>query len=259
MKTQYPTLLCIAGFDPSGGAGLQADIETAAAFGVRAVCVQTCNTIQDSAGTKAVIPTMAKVLARQLECIVADFDLAAVKIGLIPSVDNAEIIAKTVSSLRCPLIADPVLCDGTGKALCDDGTPRTIREQLLPLVSCATPNRVELAALVPNAETDADAAQTLLRENCGAVLVTSETSEEKTLHHALYLPGNECKLFSSPRLPGEFHGSGCTLSSAIAAQLALGKPLREAISQALTFTARALENADTPGTSTQARKFPRRL
>ncbi len=258
MKTRRPILLCIAGFDPTGGAGLQADVETAAALGVRAVCAQTCNTVQDGAGAKAVMPTATAALARQIECLTADFDVAAVKAGLIASADNAGVIAEAVAAIRRPLVTDPVLCDGTGRPLCGDGAARAIREQLLPLTACATPNREELAALAPAAATPADAAQVLLNEGCGAVFVTGEKQQEQTLHHALYLPDGGREAFFSPQLPGEFHGSGCTLSCALAAHLALGRTLREAVALALSFTAHALANAETPGLSGE-RRFPKRL
>ena len=263
MATQTPTLLCIAGFDPSGGAGLQADIETAAALGVRAACALTCNTVQDSRDAKEVAVTAPDLLVRQIECLITDFDIAAIKTGLIPSTKSVEAVAETISKpvagTDCSLVVDPVLCDGTGKALCDDGVVQAVRERLLPIAACATPNRTELAALVPEAETPAAAAHTLLAENCKAVLVTSEGGEGENLKHTLYLADGTHRNFLSPRLPGEFHGSGCTLSSAIAAHLALGKPLHEAVPFALDFTAQALERADAPGKTTQARKFPRRL
>ncbi len=262
MKTRQPILLCIAGFDPTGGAGLQADIETAAALGVRAVCAQTCNTVQTNAGVKAVVPTTPALLARQTEYLTTDFDIAAVKVGLIASADNAEAIAGPVAGLCRPLVTDPVLHDGTGKPLCGDGVAQAIRKHLLPLTTCATPNREELAALAPEASTPADAAQALLNEGCTAVFVTGESCEEHTLHHVLYELPDRRETFSSRRLPGEFHGSGCTLSSAIATQLALGKPLRDAVALALTFTARALENAAPPenhrGDAT-GRRLPKRL
>ena len=258
MNTQQPVLLCIAGFDPTGGAGLQADIETAAMLGVRTVCAQTCNTVQDSAGTYAVAATDPAMLKRQIERLIADFNIAAVKVGLVASADNAWVIAEGMARLACPLVADPVLYDGTGIPLCDDGTAQAIRSWLLPAASCATPNRKELAALVPEAAATADAARALLDEGCGAVLVTDEESKEQALQSALYSPDRKRRVFESPRLTGEFHGSGCTLSSAVAAHLALDRPLNEAVSTAFAFTRNALESASEPGTHPHARKFPNR-
>ena len=260
-NTSPPILLCISGFDPSGGAGLQADVETATALGVRAVCAQTCNTVQNSQGVERVIATAPEILARQLACLTADFEIAAVKTGLIPSSDNVRVVADAVSKLGQPLIVDPVLRDGTGRSLCaeqtEDAVVRALRRELLPLAACITPNRAELTALVGDSETMAEAARTLLDEQCGAVLVTSAASEAQTLRHILYRHGDNDQ-FSSPRLSGEFHGSGCTLAAAIAAQLATGKTLREAVPQALAFTTRALERADAPGRHGQTRRLPRR-
>ena len=256
MKPSPPNLLCVAGFDPTGGAGLQADVETAAAHGVRAVCAQTCNTIQDGARTALVTPVPSETLALQLNRLIADFDIAAIKVGLIASAGNAEVVADAAAKLQCPLVVDPVLRDGAGEPLCDDGVTRVLRARLLPLAACATPNLEELTTLVPEATTPEAAARILVDEGCAAVLVTGEEKQARTLHHALYSP--ERRVFSSPRLPGEFHGSGCTLSCALAAQLALGVALDDAVALALAFTARALERADAPSRS-RARKFPGRL
>ncbi len=260
MKSSPPNLLCVAGFDPTGGAGLQADVETAAALGVRAVCAQTCNTVQDGVRTITVTPTPPETLALQLARLIADFDVAAVKVGLIASADNAEVVAEAAAALHVPFVVDPVLRDGAGEPLCTDGTAQALRARLLPHATCATPNLEELTALVPEASTPAAAAQALLDEGCAAVLVTGEEKQEQTLHHALYqaLGRPERRVFSAARLTGEFHGSGCTLSCALAAQLALGATLDDAVPLALEFTARALERADAPSRS-RARKFPKRL
>lgn len=260
LKPSPPNLLCIAGFDPTGGAGLQADVETAAALGVRAVCAQTCNTVQDGARTVAITPMPPATLALQLARLIADFDVAAVKVGLIASADNAEVVAEAAAALHVPFVVDPVLRDGAGESLCEDGAAQALRARLLPLAACATPNLEELTALVPEASTPAAAAKVLLDEGCAAVLVTGEEKQERTLHHALYhgLDSPERRAFSSPRLPGEFHGSGCTLSCALAAQLALGAALGDAATLAFAFTARALERADAPSRG-GTRKFPKRL
>ena len=259
METRQPILLCIAGFDPTGGAGLQADVETAAALGVRCVCAQTCNTLQSAAGAHAISATPPATLARQVEYLAADFRITAIKVGLVATAENARVIANAVAGPGYPLVTDPVLRDGAGRTLCDADAARAIRGKLLPLSGCATPNREELMLLAPEAGTPAEAARTLLDEGCGAVLVTSERSDEHTLYHMLHLPGGARRTFSSARLPGEFHGSGCTLSTAIAAQLSLGRPLEEAVRSALAFTARALENAYAPDGGATARKFPKRL
>ena len=257
MKTNQPTLLCISGLDPTGGAGLQADIETTNAIGIRAVCAQTCNTVQSSAGTQSIVPTTPDMLLRQIEYLIADFDIAAVKIGLVVSTESAQSIAQAIAKIHCPIVVDPILKDGIGNRLCNELTKQAIRQYLLPLATCATPNLEEVISLVACTTTPTDAATTLLHEGCSAVLVTSEEKKANIYHHALYLPYKQRKVFSSLHLVEEFHGSGCTLSSALAAYLALGKPLSEAVSLALTFTAHAIEKATTPERSAK-RKFPTR-
>lgn len=250
-------MLCISGFDPTGGAGLQADIETVAVIGLRAVCAQTCNTLQDEDGVTTVMPMPAMLLLQQIESLCAAFDIAAVKIGAVSSAENAETTARGLAKITCPLIVDPVLQDATGKPLGDPDTAAAIRRYLLPATTCATPNREELMALVPEAATPDAAATTLLEEGCGGILATSQKRRKDTLHHVLYRPGAPNQGFLSRQLPGEFHGSGCTLSSALATYIALGSSLHQAINQALAFTARALANAATLERGGK-RKFPGR-
>ena len=244
-------------FDPTGGAGLQADVETVTAVGMRAVCAQTCNTLQNDDGVEAVMPTPAAMLLQQIESLRGAFTIAAVKIGAVASAENAEAIARGLTKIICPLIVDPVLRDATGKPLGDKTTARAIREYLLPATTCATPNREELLSLVPEAATPDIAATTLLEEGCGAILATSQEKRQGTLRHVLHRPGTAGWDFLSKQLPGEFHGSGCTLSSALATYIALGNPLHRAIDQALAFTARALGNATMPERG-RKRRFPGR-
>ena len=250
-------MLCVAGFDPTGGAGLQADIETVTAIGMRAVCAQTCNTLQDDDGVQAVMPMPSSVLLQQIESLRAAFDIAAVKIGAVASAENAEAIARGLAGITCPVIVDPVLRDATGRPLGDEAVARAIREHLLPVAACATPNRRELMSLAPEAATPGAAAAALLEGGCGAILATGQDKRQGALRHVLYTPHATDRDFFSRQLPGEFHGSGCTLSSALAAYIALGNPLPRAIHPALAFTAHAIENATTPE-SGRKRKFPRR-
>ena len=258
MRMKQSIVLCVSGFDPTGGAGLQADIETIAAIGLRAVCAQTCNTLQNAGGVTALMPTPAATLSRQIESLCGDFDVAAVKVGAVASAENAQAIARSLSEIACPLIVDPVLRDGTaGKSLGNEDTAWSIREYLLPMTTCTTPNRAELMTLSPETTTTVDAATALLKEGCEAVFATSEKQTGETLCHVLYTPEIGKRDFFTTQLPGEFHGSGCTLSSALAAYIALGNTVPQAIASALAFTARALEKATTPEREGK-RKFPDR-
>lgn len=276
-----PSALFVAGLDPSGGAGLQADIETAAALGARAHCALSCNTLQDSRGVAAVAPGDAAFLARQIACVLSDFDIAAVKLGLLATRDNIAAVARALAAVRAPIVVDPVLAaGGDGAALCEPGCAAQLRERLLPLAALATPNLSEAMQLVPAAATPDEAARALLAEGCGAVLITDVKPDDAVVEHRYYTAAGapktdtlaagsataggprkdddkpsaaahsaapRCERLQCARLPGAYHGSGCTLSAAIAALLARGCDAREAARRAQDFVCASLQAAEWPG------------
>lgn len=252
-QTEKPVVLVFAGHDPGGGAGVQADIETIAAHGCHAATVVTALTVQDTRNVlmfEAVSPTLVLAQARAL---IADMPVAAIKIGMMGSAANAHAIATLLQSVMhkkkraIPVVLDPVLAAGGGTALADETLQQVLLREIFPLATIATPNGPEARQLAPEADTLAACAQALLDHGCGHVLITGGHEPGPDIISRLYAAHREIACHSQPRLPGEFHGSGCTLASAIAALLAHGADIGNAVDAALAWTWHALEQARRPG------------
>jgi len=238
-----PVLLSLAGHDPVGGAGIQADIETATALGCHAATVITCLTVQDTADVAEVAPVDSALLRRQARAVLGDLDVGAVKIGLLGSAGIAIAVAELLGEAPPrPMVADPILAAGGGRDLADPDLIRAIRQGILPRASLVTPNSEEARRLT-GCGSLADCAAALLRDGCGAVLITGGHEPGDSLVNRLYRPGEACREFATTRLPGRFRGTGCTLSTAIAAHLAHGQALEVAIERAMVFTSAAIRAA----------------
>lgn len=256
------TILAVSGLDPGGGAGARADAETAAALGARALTVITCRTRQDSVNARSCTPADAAEVRRRICELAAAEPVAAVKIGLTPSVSVVDAVADALAALPgTPVVLDPVLAAGGGYVFCDDATTARIAARLLPLATVATPNRSEAARLtaVAAAANIAETAQRaahaadaaamagkILESGCGAVLITGESESDGQLRHRLYRNGAPPCDITCRRLPHRYHGSGCTLSSALAVELARGATIAEAARCAHDYTYHCLLRAAIP-------------
>lgn len=242
--SQRPLILFIGGHDPSGGAGLQADIETALTHGCRATSLVSCLTTQDSHDVRAVHPQPAGDLAAQLDCLLTDLRPDVVKIGLLGSAAIARAIAPRLDGL--PLVLDPVLAAGGGRPLAGQSLLEAIREQLIPRTQLLTPNRAEARRL--GARDDAlAAARQLLALGADHVLLTgADEAGDGQVRHRL-LGSHQEHSFRQTRLAHAYHGSGCTLAAACACHLARGRKMEDAVGRALDWTWRTLEAADRPG------------
>lgn len=251
-----PRILCIGGHDPSGGAGIQADIETVAALGGQALTLVTALTVQNSHDIAGILPTPSESFARQLDTLLDDIRPDAIKIGLLGSAALVAHLCRLLDPFRGPVVLDPVLAAGGGFDVGDDDLTASIRERLLPACTLLTPNRAE-ARRLSGAEDIDQAAATLLAGGARAVLITGadEASGDQVVNR-LFDGGAAPVMFSWPRLPHRYHGSGCTLASACATRLAFGDDLEEAVGRAQEFTWRALERATRPG---GGQWLPRRL
>ncbi len=238
-----PTVLCISGHDPSGGAGIQADIETLAAHCCHTVTLLSCLTEQDSSRVYRIHPVAPEILWQQARRIVDDFAIAAIKVGLVGDLRIAQEIRRIHQALPgVPLVLDTVLASGGGQAMSSTG----IVHPLLDRASLITPNRREARQLSGQTE-PADCARSLLDLGCGAVLITgADESSHGQVTNSLYQE-QQTRHWQWPKLPGSYHGSGCTLASAIAANLAGGHPLEEAVDRAQHYTWHTLEKAFKPG------------
>lgn len=249
-----PIVLTFAATDPSGGAGLQADLLTIASMGCHPLSVVTGVTIQDTRGVEDLFPMDAEWVADQARAVLEDMPVDAFKIGLLGSVENVAAIAEVVSDYPdIPLVFDPVLASGRGDELASDDTLDAMVELLLPQATIITPNSMEARRLMRYEEDDEDmvelgeCARRLLQSGCEYVLITGAHERTPKVINTLYGERGEVRSDTWPRLPGIYHGSGCTLASAIAALLASGLPMEDAVREAQEFTWQALQYGFRPG------------
>ncbi|MDE2116994.1 MAG: hydroxymethylpyrimidine/phosphomethylpyrimidine kinase [Betaproteobacteria bacterium] len=249
-----PIVLTFAATDPSGGAGLQADILTVASMGCHPLSVVTAVTIQDSSGVDDVLPIDAEWVADQARAVLEDMPVAAFKIGLLGSVENIAAIAEVISDYPdIPLVFDPVLASGRGDDLASEDMLDAMRELLLPQTTILTPNSMEARRLIQDEENDednpnlAECAKRIMLLGCEYVLVTGTHEHTPKVINTLYGARGVVRSDNWPRLPGIYHGSGCTLASAIAALLASGLPVEEAVKEAQEYTWQALQFGFRPG------------
>lgn len=240
-----PVVLCFSGLDPSGGAGLQADIEAIAALGGHAAVVCTALTIQDSQrvhGFEAVSPAMIR---QQAAVVLKDLPVSAIKLGMLGSGAIAGVVEDVLRAHpHIPVVLDPVLAANSGGNLANDDLAQGLL-RLFPLAAIITPNSPEARRL---AETDELAECVRRLQALGARHILLKGGHEKgdVIVNTLHGPDGVLAESRTARLPGEFHGSGCTLASAVAAGLAAGHSLTDAVQRAERFVAQALQCADRP-------------
>jgi hydroxymethylpyrimidine/phosphomethylpyrimidine kinase len=245
-------VLTFAASDPSGGAGIQADILTLASMGCHPLSVITAITVQDTLGVEAVQPIDADWVADQARCLLEDMPVDAFKIGALGSVENIAAIAEILSDYPdVPLVLDPVLASGRGDELANDEMLHALRELLLPRTTILTPNSMEARRLADVEDEDepslATCAGKLIESGCEFVLITGTHEPTPQVINTLYGKSGVVRSDAWQRLPGSYHGSGCTLASAIAAMLANGLELPEAVREAQDYTWHTLQKAYRPG------------
>lgn len=228
---QPPRILSIAGSDSSGGAGIQADIKTITLLGGYAMTAITAITAQNTKGVTDVVALSAQMVAAQIDACVSDIGVDAVKIGMLGSPEIASVVADRLENLGVPIIFDPVMVSTAGSVLADDATIAAF-ERLMGIACLTTPNFNELAAL------GGDAA---LAAKGVAYIAKGGDAPGDVVEDRLVLPGQEPMIWTAPRVETRHtHGTGCTLSSAIATFLGQGAPLAEAIEDARDFVRAAL-------------------
>lgn len=252
-----PVVLCLSGHDPSGGAGLQADIEALLAQNCHAAPTVTALTVQDTVDVSDFRVLDREWVVAQASKIIDDMPISAVKLGMLGSVDMVDTVLELMQRLPdVPLVCDPVLRAGGGGSLGKDDVGFAMRERLLPIARIATPNLPEARILAELPEGSADACAEKLLPYCQNLLITGGHGDESDIHNRLYLRDGSSHTFTCQRLPGSYHGSGCTLASALAGRLALGEELVSAVKSALDYTWRTLRDAEQPG---RGQYVPRRL
>jgi hydroxymethylpyrimidine/phosphomethylpyrimidine kinase len=237
--TAPPRILAIAGSDSSGGAGIQADIKTITMLGGYAMTAITAVTAQNSVGVQAIEVLSPELIAAQIDACVTDIGVDAVKIGMLGSAAGAEAVAERLQGLALPIVFDPVMVATSRSVLADAQTVAAF-EPLMRLATLTTPNVAELAAL---GGSEGMAARGV------AYLAKGGDSDVPEIEDRLVRPGSEDRVWRSPRiLTRHTHGTGCTLSSAIATFLGRGLPFEDAIDKARQFVRAALEAAPGFGT-----------
>lgn len=222
-----PVVLTIAATDSGGGAGIAADLTTFAALGVHGACAVTAVTAQDTTAVHRIHPVPIEVLQAQLAAVFTDLPVAAVKTGMLGSVAAVELVARTLTERGAglPLVIDPVFGASTGASFADDSVIEAYRDLLLPLATVVTPNADEIDLL-------------------GLLTVTVIRTGSETGTDVLLTPGQPPARFPHDRVEtSNDHGTGCTYSSALAAYLALGRPLPDAADRAGRFTAAQLRRS----------------
>lgn len=239
-ELNIPTVLVIAGHDPSGAAGVQADIESIAACGAACASLITATTTQDTTRFVALHPQQVQVFSRQAKLLCADQCFAACKIGLLGDLDVAQAVADILDHLPdVPVVLDPILRTGSGSSVADAALAGFIGGSLAARSTVLTPNAAEARQLAGVDSLEA-AARELLRRGAGAVLVTGTDEDTPAVVNRLWHCDGAPLCYEYPRLDGVFHGSGCTLSASLAAFLARGHDVPDAARRAQDFTWNAL-------------------
>lgn len=240
-------LLSIAGSDSGGGAGIQADIKTASAFGVYAATAVTAVTAQNTRGVEAVHVIPANIVESQISCVLDDIGADAVKVGMLATAEICGTVAQALSALTCPIIVDPVMISTSGSRLLDEQAIGILFNQLLPMASLVTPNIPEFDALFslnqPTAMQRTKVAKAFCERFGTSVLIKGGHDIEHTVTDTL-VTANTVHTFQAPRLyTANTHGTGCTLSAAIASLVARGMNLVDAVSAAHDFVQLAIKTA----------------
>ena len=246
-----PCVLVFAGADPSGGAGVYADVQAIAAVGAHALPVVTVLTVQDNNRVHAIHSVPVEQVMAQAQALIDAIPIAAVKIGIVGSRANAECIAAFLTRLKIaqpdlPVIVDPVLASGHGDALTREDA-LFVLAPLLAHATLITPNLPEAATLCDGLTDAQDQATELFRRGARNVLIKGGHGDGDMVVNRWFYAQGGARSWQWPRLDGAFHGSGCTLASGIAGLLASGRSTEQAIDEGQAFCQRALETAFSVG------------
>ena len=255
-----PVVMCFSGLDPGGGAGISADIETLHSLGCHCAPLVSALTVQDSRDVSAMTIVSPALLLQQARTVLGDMEVGGFKIGLLGGVDIIDAVVGLLGEYpEVPVVVDPVLKAGGGFVFGDGGGDGggddivAAFRRLLPRCTVLTPNLYELHRLAAESDDDA-AAAALLDAGCDHILLTGadDNDDSESVINRLYSSNDSsvpAARFTCPRLPHEYHGSGCTLAAAVAGYLARGLPVPEAVQRAQQFTWDALSRAHRPGRS----------
>ena len=227
---------------------MQADLLTIGALGGHGLSVITALTAQDTSGVARILPVEPAWITEQARRVLADIPVAAFKAGVLGSAQNVRAVSEIVEQFPAvPFVVDPVLASGRGDPLAQDDAIEALRELIVPRATVLTPNSLEARRLADGAADLAECARRLLDQGCEYVLITGTHEAGAEVVNTLYDESGVVREDRWPRLPGEYHGSGCTLASALALRLAQGIEVPQAVREAQQFTWHALAAAFKPG------------
>lgn len=243
-----PTVMSFSGLDPTGGAGLQADIETLFSIGCHCTPVATALTVQNTQNAIAMHATDASLIIQQSRAVLEDIAVQSFKIGLLGSVESVEAIHTILKDYSTiPVVLDPIAYAGGGYEFGGDEVIEAIRNLLVPLTTVVTPNTDEIKKLAPKADSLEACASELLDQGCKNVLLTGTHAQSTGVVNKWFTSHQDVTLFNWPRLEDVYHGSGCTLAAAVSGYLAQKITMHDAIQQAQRFTWESLSHGTRAG------------
>jgi len=254
--SNLPVVMCFSGLDSTGGAGIQADIETIISMGCHPAPVITALTVQDSQRLSRYEATDS-IIIEQARAVLEDMPISTIKIGMLGNIEHIENLhSLLIDYPEIPVVLDPVLNAGGGGEMMETEGEAALCELLLPLTNIITPNANEARRLAPEADTLDACAQAIMEYGCETILLTGADEATINVENRLYSDNRLQEIFSWERLPHSYHGSGCTLSACIAALLSHGLEDFTAINEAQEYTWESLKNGWRPG---MGQYFPNRL
>jgi len=241
-------VLCFSGFDPSGGAGMQADAEAIVSHACHAAGVITALTVQNTRAVDSYQPVSSSLIIQQARSVLEDMPVQVIKIGMLGSVEAAEAVHSVlVDYPKIPVVFDPVLAAGGGETLAQENLCDVIKEMIIPLCQVVTPNTLEAKQLALHGDNDNARAIELLDMGCEHVLLTGTHAPSENVVHKLFANNRCLQTYMYARLPHEYHGSGCTLAASVASFLAQGEDVVSACHAALDYTYKTLQHAQALG------------
>ena len=243
VQQRIPTVMTFAGNDPTGGAGIQADIETIASMGCHAAPVITALTVQDTRNVISFDEVAPTLVIEQARAVLEDMPVAAFKLGMLGSIENIEAIHTMLRDYpQIPVVLDPIISAGGGTDLSDDAMREAMVQLLFPLTTVLTPNSSEARRFAAEADTLDACGQELLSMGCDFVLITGAHENRPNVENRFYGSMRHLETFTWDRLPQTYHGSGCTLAAAIAGLLAQGVEPFVAVHEAQEYTWESLKH-----------------
>ncbi len=252
MNKTLPIVMSFSGNDPTGGAGIQADIEAVTSMGARVAPVITALTVQDTQNVNYFSVTDATLLTEQARVILEDMPIAAFKIGMVGSIENMNAIHTILHDYPdTPVIIDPIISAGGGMSLANKEMALAYSDLLFPLTNLVTPNSHEARLLAPKADSLDSCAQELMDDGCDYVLLTGTHESTDDVINSLYHQHKKIDSSCWKRLPQSYHGSGCTLTSAIAGLIACGYCIPDAVTIAQEYSWQTLQQGYQSGMGQQ--------